>query len=108
MRLFPYFLCVFMLMPPGARAQAVPQDRRACDVEEAALVQQMDVARATGRMLHRRQLADQLAAAQAGCATLAPVSSREASIERLQREITDLRRELDRAETELRSLKQGL
>lgn len=71
-------------------------------------MQEMETAQARGRMLQRRQLADQLATVQARCGTLAPVQSREAGIARLQKEIDALRKELDRAETELRKLRQGL
>lgn len=71
-------------------------------------MQEMTLAQARGRMLQRRQLADQLAAVQVRCGTHPPVQSREASIARLQKDIADLRKELDRAETELRKLRQGL
>lgn len=40
-----------------------------CRAEEAALVQAMDAARARGRMLQRRQLAEQLEAVQRQCGT---------------------------------------
>ncbi|MES2529538.1 MAG: DUF1090 family protein, partial [Pseudomonadota bacterium] len=107
MRTHPLPLClsILMLASPQAQAQPAPQESASrCALDEATLVQQMEVARATGRMLQRRQLTDQLVVLQSRCGTLAPVPSREASIERLQREISELRKELDRAETELRTL----
>lgn len=79
-----------------------------CRAEEAALVQAMDAARARGRMLQRRQLAEQLEAVQRQCGTRPPTESREDAIARLQAEILELRKELDRAETDLRKLRQGL
>jgi hypothetical protein len=109
MRLFPYLLALSILLPTPAITQSgKPVDEGECRADEAALVQEMDVAQARGRMLQRRQLAEQLAAIQARCGTLPPTQSREASIDRLQREILEMRKELDRAETELRKLKQGL
>ncbi len=95
----------------GTSVMAQPStavDLTECRTEETALVQAMDVAQTRGRMLQRRQLAEQLAAVQLRCGTLPPVQSREASVARLQREIAALRTELDRAEAELRKLKQGL
>ncbi len=102
-------LYLSILVLTSAQAQPTQQEKSTrCDLDEAMLEQQMNTARAAGRMLQRRQLADQLEALQSRCGTLPPVPSREAGIERLQREITDLRKELDRAETELRTLRQGL
>jgi ribosomal protein S11 len=57
-------------------------------------------------MLQRRQLATELESVQARCGTLPPTQSREAAIQRLQSEILELRKELDRTETELRGLRQ--
>jgi hypothetical protein len=93
----------------AAAAEAAPtaQDA-ACRTEEATLQQEIDAARARGRMLQRRQLADQLEAVQIRCGTLPPAQNREAVIERLKSDILELRKELDRAETELRKIRQGL
>lgn len=115
MRLLPrhfslYVLIHLILTAAAASAQPVDTaegDSGRCVSQETALLQEMDVARAAGRMLRRSQLADQLAELQSRCATLAPLHNREVRTERLQREILDLRKELDRAETELRALKQG-
>jgi hypothetical protein len=96
-----------MALPAGAQPRP-PADAAACRADEAALLQDMDVARARGRMLQRRQLAEQLEAVQARCGTRPATQSREESIERLQAEILEMRKELDRAETELRKLRQGL
>ena len=89
--------------PPTMAAEAAD-----CRAEEASLVQAMDAARARGRMLQRRQLAEQLEAVQRQCGTRPPTESREAAIARLQAEILELRKELDRAETDVRKLRQGL
>lgn len=98
-----------MLIATSALAQpSNPVNEAGCKNEEVTLIQEMDIAQARGRMLQRRQLADELAAVQARCGTLPPVQSREAGIARLQKEIAALRKELDRAETELRKLRQGL
>lgn len=106
------FLLLAVPLLWGTSVMAQPStaavDPTECRTEETALVQAMDVAQTRGRMLQRRQLAEQLAAVQLRCGTLPPVQSREASVARLQREIAALRTELDRAEAELRKLKQGL
>ena len=95
--------------PSAPSAAPMPSaDATTCRAEEAALIQDMDIARARGRMLQRRQLATELEAVQARCGTLPPMQSREAHIERLQSEIREMRKEIDRAETELRRLRQGL
>jgi hypothetical protein len=94
--------------PAQPAPSAPPADAATCRAEEAALIQDMDIARARGRMLQRRQLATELEAVQARCGTLPPMQSREAHIERLQSEIREMRKEIDRAETELRRLRQGL
>ncbi|RZM04578.1 MAG: DUF1090 family protein [Variovorax sp.] len=106
---------VLLLAATAAPAQPAPSappapsaDAATCRAEEAALIQDMDIARARGRMLQRRQLATELEAVQARCGTLPPMQSREAHIERLQSEIREMRKEIDRAETELRRLRQGL
>lgn len=97
-----------LLALPAASQPTVNADPAGCKNEEAALLQEMEVAQTRGRMLQRRQLAEQLTALQTRCGTLPPAQSREASIARLQKEIAALRTELDRAETELRKLRQGL
>lgn len=93
-----------------AAAQAVdaPQVPSAADcvARQTALQADMDIARSRGRMLQRRRLADELLEVQARCGTLPPAQSREAQIDALSREIQDLRKELDRAESELRRLRQ--
>jgi hypothetical protein len=94
--------------PTPSAPPAPPADAATCRAEEAALIQDMDIARARGRMLQRRQLATELEAVQARCGTLPPMQSREAHIDRLQSEIREMRKEIDRAETELRRLRQGL
>ncbi|WP_219210082.1 DUF1090 family protein [Variovorax boronicumulans] len=102
-------LVIPILLATSALAQpSNPVDEAGCKSEEASLIQEMDIAQARGRMLQRRQLAEQLAAVQLRCGTHPPVQSREAGIARLQKEIADLRKELDRAETDLRKLRQGL
>ena len=111
MPLFPLLLSAIALVlttSAVAQTQAPADDSARCGVEEAMLMEEMDIARSRGRMLQRRQLAEQLVVLQARCGTLPPAQSREASISRLQGEIVELRRELDRAETELRKLRQGL
>ena len=102
-------LAIPLLTATVAMAQVGPRtDRAQCASEEGLLMEEIDTARARGRMLQRRQLTDQLEALQVRCGLLPPAQSREAAIGRLQGEILDLRRELDRAETELRKLRQGL
>ncbi|MGJ7542608.1 DUF1090 family protein [Variovorax sp. LT1R16] len=109
MHRLPYLLVISILLATSALAQpSGPVNETGCRDEELTLIQEMEVAQARGRMLQRRQLADQLAAVQVRCGTLPPVQSREAGIARLQQEIAALRKELDRAETELRKLRQGL
>lgn len=107
--LLPLLLAaLFLFATPTLAQPSNPAGEADCKTEELRLLQEMDVAQTRGRMLQRRQLADELAAVQARCGTLPPVQSREVHIARLQKEIADLRKELDRAETELRKLRQGL
>lgn len=109
MNLPSLLLAIPLLTATVAMAQVGPRtDRAQCASEEGLLMEEIDTARARGRMLQRRQLTDQLEALQVRCGLLPPAQSREAAIGRLQGEILDLRRELDRAETELRKLRQGL
>ncbi len=111
MTLFPVLLVVGLSLASAAfaqtalqiPAQAVNVD---CAAEQTTLQAEMDVARSRGRMLQRRQLAEQLLAVQARCGTLPPAQSTELQIESLQKEVLELRKELDRAEAELRRLRQ--
>lgn len=106
MRMKPCLLAAALTLAMPAFAQsAEPADAAACHAEEAALERDMDLARSRGQMLRRRQLAEALSALQARCKTVAPAKSREARIEKLEQEIRTLRSELDRAEEQLRSLK---
>lgn len=113
MNLRPFLLVIPLLLATAAAAQTQTRtelrtDSAQCGADEALLMEEMDTARSRGRMLQRRQLAEQLAALQARCGSRPPVESREASITRVQDEILALRRELDRTEAELRKLRQGL
>jgi predicted RNase H-like nuclease (RuvC/YqgF family) len=76
-----------------------------CEVEEAALERDIDLARSKGQMLRRRELAEALSSLKARCQTLAPAQSRAVRIEKLEQEIRELRLELERAEELLRKLK---
>ena len=108
---FPFLLVttLSLILAGAAAAQTEPATESArCRIEEAALMDDIDTARSRGRMLQRRQLSEELVALQARCGSLPPARTREASISRLQGEILELRRELDRAETELRKLRQAL
>ena len=87
---------------PAIAQPADRVDEARCKAEEAALERDIELARSMGRMLRRRQLAEALAALQARCS---PQENRSARIEALEQEIRQLRMQLDRAETELRSLK---
>lgn len=106
MRPTPCFLALALILATPAFAQpAEPPEGGDCKAQEAALERDMDLARSRGQMLRRRQLADALSALQARCKTVAPATSREARIEKLEQEIRTLRAELERAEEQLRSLK---
>ena len=76
-----------------------------CNADKAASETRMDIARSKGQMLLRRQLAEQLAALQAGCQPPPADRSRAVQIEKLEKEIRALRTELEAAEGQLRSLK---
>ncbi|MDP9875993.1 multidrug resistance efflux pump [Variovorax boronicumulans] len=93
---------------PAAFAQTEPAvqplSAEECKAQEAVLERDMALARSRGQMLRRRELADTLSALQLRCQALAPMS-REARIEKLEREIRTLRAELERAEAQLRSVK---
>jgi HAMP domain-containing protein len=108
MFLKPCFLALALTLAMPVFAQsAQPSDAGDCKAQEAALESDMDLARARGQMLRRRELADALSALQLRCKTPAPATSREARIEKLEQEIRTLRSELDRAEAQLRDLKNG-
>lgn len=108
MRLKPSVLAIALALAIPAIAQPVAQgDAADCKAEEAALEQDIDLARSKGQMLRRRQLAEALTALQARCKTVAPQQSRPARIEKLEHEIRELRLELERAESQLRELKQA-
>jgi hypothetical protein len=96
------------LAMPAAFAQTEPPAQpliaEDCRAREMVLERDMALARASGQMLRRRELADTLSALQLRCQGLAPMS-REARIEKLEREIRTLRTELERAEAQLRSWK---
>lgn len=76
-----------------------------CEAEEAALEREMDLARSRGQMLRRRQLAETLAALRTRCHGSEPQQSRAARIDKLEQEIRALRSELERAEDQLRDLR---
>ena len=104
----PCFLVIALALAAPAVAQPTDQvDNTECKAEKAAIERDIDLARSKGQMLRRRQLAEALAALQTRCETLAPAQSRAARIERLEREIRELRLELRRAEEQLRDLKNG-
>ena len=106
MRVNPCFLAIALALASPVVAQPTGQvDNTECKVKEAAIQRDMDLARANGQMLRRRQLAEALAEVQARCETLAPELERGANIERLEKEIRELRKELDHAEEQLRKLK---
>jgi len=114
MRLKASFLVLALLMAPALAAPALaqapapaPSDAAACQAEQAALERDMDLARAKGQMLRRRQLAETLAALRMRCETRTPAQVHAARVEALEQEIRTLRLELDRAEAELRDLRAG-
>ena len=107
MNLPALFLVAGLAVATSALAQSrPPPDAADCIAEQTALQAEMDVARSRGRMLQRRQVAEQLLAVQARCGTIAPARSVEMQIESLQKDILEMRKELDRAESELRRLRQ--
>ena len=108
MSYLPSLLALSFVIAASAAAQpSTSPDAAECRRAESVLVQEIDVAQGRGRMLQRRQLAEQLEAVQKRCGTLPPVQSREESLTRLRKEILELRKELDRAETDLRRLQQA-
>lgn len=90
--------------PAFAQPAAVP-DAAACQSEEASLERDIDLARSRGQMLRRQQLAEALNAVQARCKAPAPAGSRAARIDKLEQDIRSLRTQLERAEDQLRQLK---
>jgi chaperonin cofactor prefoldin len=95
------------LAGPAIAQQKGQVDKTECNVEQAAIERDMELARSKGQMLHRRQLAEALAAVQSRCETLSPDQRHAADIERLEKEIRELHKELDDAQEKLRKLKQG-
>jgi hypothetical protein len=106
MPLKAHVLAIALALAVPAIAQPTdPADNPDCKTEEAAIERNIELARSKGQMLRRQQLAEALAALQARCRTLDPAQSRAARIEALEHVIRDLRQELNRAEEQLRSLK---
>jgi len=102
-------LAITMVLAASA-AGAQPTEAAAladCKAELATVERDMDEARSRGQMLRRRQLAETRDALQARCAPAAPLS-REAQIANVEKDIRDLRTELDRAQEELRKLKSAV
>lgn len=96
---------VVLATPVFAQQPAAPADEAACAAQLAALEEEIDGARARGRMLLRRELDQQLAALQARCNASPAQASRAASIARLEQEVEALRAQLERAEEQLRRLR---
>lgn len=88
---------------PAEQARQV--EGASCEAEEAALEREMDLARSRGQMLRRRQLAETLAALRTRCHGSETRQSRAARIDKLEQEIRALRAELERAEDQLRDLR---
>lgn len=96
---------VALSAPVLAQRPAAPVGDAACAAQLAATEAEIDDARARGRMLLRRELDKQLAALQARCNASPAQASRAARIERLEQEVEALRAELERAEEQLRRLR---
>lgn len=107
MRVSPRTLAFLVALAAPAFAQQPPaaEDNAACAAQRAVIEQEIDDARARGRMLLRRELDKQLAALQARCHAIPAQASRAASIESLEQEIEALRAQLERAEEQLRKLR---
>jgi hypothetical protein len=106
MILKPHVLAIALALAVPAIAQpADPAGNADCKAEEAAIERNMELARSKGQMLHRQRLAEALATLQARCKTLDPAQTRAARIEALEQVIRDLRQELNRAEEQLRTVK---
>jgi septal ring factor EnvC (AmiA/AmiB activator) len=100
-----YLAIVLALATPAIAQPAAQADDADCKAEKAEIERDMELARSKGQMLHRRQLAETLAVVQARCENLSPAQRRAANIEKLEREIRELRKDLDHAEEELRKLR---
>jgi TolA-binding protein len=104
------FLALTMALALGLAVSAFaqstePVDAAGCAAQQTAIEQDMELARARGQMLRRRQLAEALGALQARCQPApAAEQSRAAQIERLEQQIRRLRAELAQAEEALRKL----
>lgn len=96
---------VLTLTTPAFAQTAAAPDAAACQAEQASLERDIDLARSRGQMLRRQQLAEALNAVQARCKAPAPAGSRAARIEKLEQDIRSLRTQLERAEDQLRQLK---
>jgi len=92
-------------VPVFAQPSTDPRDSAGCQAEEVSLQRDIALARSRGQMLRRRHLADALAALRKHCENLPPVKDRATLIERQDREVQQLRGELERAEAYLRKLK---
>lgn len=99
-------IVVVARMPPAFAQPSQPAQSIDCAAEQTTLQSEMDIARSRGRMLQRRQIAEELLAVQARCGAIPPARSRALQIESLQKDILEMRKELDRAETELHRLRQ--
>jgi hypothetical protein len=102
------FLAAFVApfsVPVFAQQPAAPVDDAACAAQLAAIEEEIGDARARGRMLLRRELEKQLADLQVRCNAGPAQASPAASIERLEQEVEALRAQLERAEEQLRRLR---
>jgi TolA-binding protein len=104
-----WFMAIVLAWAAPVFAQPAEQARQmegaSCEAEEAALEREMDLARSRGQMLRRRQLAETLAALRTRCHGSETPQSRAARIDKLEQEIRALRSELERAEDQLRDLR---
>lgn len=100
-----FALLVFLATPVLSQQPLPPVDEAACAAQLATLEEEIDDARARGRMLLRRELDRQLATLQARCHASPAQASRAARIAQLEQEIEDLRAELERVEEQLRRLR---
>ena len=99
-------LAIALLSASPAVAQAVePTDAASCAAEEARLEADIGQARARGQMLRRRQLTDSLGTLQAHCEALMAAKDPATRIQWQEQEVRELRKELQRAEDQLRKLR---
>ena len=109
MKPWPWIAALALASPafaqPAETGEGASTASSSCEAEEAALERDMDLARARGQMLRRRQLAENLDALRARCRASEPPQSRAARIDKLERDIRALRTELEHAEAQLRELK---